>query len=288
MSSQASPLLSPSITSSMLREIVRIAPRNSNITLLERSAVRSPTIVDQRAPGPRRNSRRCFAASSRSSASFVDAASPSADFSASRPAAHHRRDRARLVRRARGGAGLGRGDDLVAELLDEHREAAVLVELAVLAGQRFGAHDAGHGDHRHRAGRGVRGGRGRARRCAPTAGRGRSSSGRTSPSGTARWPGAGSRPPVPTARRRRRTTKIRPSAKGRNASVAAAWPAPSPPMPGVSTTTRPCLSSGLGTVISTRSTLLLVARVADLAHPVAELVDGHRLAHRRCRPRACA
>ena len=64
------------------------------------------------------------------------------------PGAHHRRDRPRLVRRAGGGAGLGRGDDLVAELLDEHREAAVLVELAVLAGERLGAHDARHGDHR--------------------------------------------------------------------------------------------------------------------------------------------
>ena len=85
MSSQASPLLRLSMTSSMLREIVRMAPRNSNITLLERSAVRSPTIVDHRAPGPRRNSSRCLAASSRSSASFVEAASPSADFSASRP-----------------------------------------------------------------------------------------------------------------------------------------------------------------------------------------------------------
>ena len=48
---------------------------------------------------------------------------------------------------------------------------------------------------------------------------------------------------------------MRPSAKGRNASVAAAWPAPRPPIPGVSTTTSPCLSSGLGTLISTRSTL---------------------------------
>ena len=39
---------------------------------------------------------------------------------------------------------------------------------------------------------------------------------------------------------------MRPSANGRKARVAAAWPAPSPPMPGVSTSTRPFASSGLG------------------------------------------
>ncbi len=51
-------------------------------------------------------------------------------------------------------------------------------------------------------------------------------------------------------------TKINPSANGRKLSVAAACPAPSPPIPGVSTITRPCLSNGLGTTMSTRSTRL--------------------------------
>ena len=111
------------MTSSMFREIVRIAPRKSKVTSFERSAMRSPTIVDHRAPGPRRCSSRCLAASSRASASFVGGGVAEQPLLGLEAGAHHRRDRSRVVGRARGGAGLGRRDDLVAELLDEHGEA---------------------------------------------------------------------------------------------------------------------------------------------------------------------
>ena len=56
------------------------------------------------------------------------------------PGSHHGRDRTAPRRRALGRPRLGRRDDLVAELLHEHGELAALVELAVLARQRLGAH----------------------------------------------------------------------------------------------------------------------------------------------------
>ncbi len=51
-------------------------------------------------------------------------------------------------------------------------------------------------------------------------------------------------------------TSISPSEKGRKAMVAAAWPPPRPPMPGVSTSITPSASRRLGTEMSTRSTPL--------------------------------
>ncbi len=54
-------------------------------------------------------------------------------------------------------------------------------------------------------------------------------------------------------------TKIIPSAYGRKASVAAAYPVATPPAPGVSTMATPSARNGLGTAMSMRSTLRLLS-----------------------------
>ena len=271
MSSQASPFCRLSTTSSMLREIWRMrGPEVEHHVVRQVGgavARRSPTNAR---PGPRRCSSRCFAASSRSSAAFVAAGSPRTDFSASSPARTIVAiERASLADRSAAPAFAG-ATTLSPSSFTSTGNWLRSLSVLVLAGQRLRAHDARHGDRSACADPGGRGGRGRARRCAATAGTGRSWSARTAPSGTARWPAGGSRPRGRSARRTRPTRRPGRRRRAGTPSVAAAWPAPRPPMPGVSTTTRPCFSSGLGTVISTPLDLLLVARVARLADPVGE------------------